>query len=244
MELDYEKDILNIMKLLAYHIQSFKYEYPEQAEKQEDFNGLPWIDINLSKKELEELGISIPRGDLLFSGVCQKQGMTPNNYRNSSSISLEVEEEYNSTAEERSFVSFPALFWIDSFIKDIENNTKKTENSELITKRFNEKNFITFNGLTGDFIYNNAEGRLSIKSSKYKLLRLLMRNENNKGTYNEISKVLFNEETYNKAKRAKALADVLDDLKRDLKILPNDGMNNLDCFVNVPLESYRLELPK
>ncbi len=75
-----------------------------------------------------------------------------------------------------------------------------------------------------------------------KFLRALMKSKTRSMTYDEMSKLLFNDTEYNKAKHAKALSDVLDDLKRDLGILPKTEESNPDCFKNEAKTGYRLSL--
>ncbi len=145
MELNYEKDIILVMKLLAYSIESFKYWNPNLGENPEESYGQPWVDIELTKQELEDIGIPISRARLLQSGVCAKQGMKPSDF-----IDQSYDDDNNEIVTSPYCVTFPTLFWIGSIIERIENNQKQI-NPELIKLDLGNNNSLSLNGITGEF---------------------------------------------------------------------------------------------
>lgn len=232
MELDYEKDLLKLMKLLAYNLKSTQCANPD-VKDWEEFFGTPWMDITLSKEQLKDVGIPHSLARLLRSGVYDKQGM-----RMSDFVTQEwYPDEMEPPVEERPIMIHTVL-WIEDIIKSIEN--KERIERKLLTKNFNQENSITFNELTGDFTYNKTQGKLSLASRKFKLLHYLLKNENNSISYEDMARMFF-QTPYKKATHTKAFSDVLDDLKRDLKIL-GDKVNP-DCFENISGSGYRLALP-
>ncbi len=232
MELDFEKDVLKLMKLLAYKLKSTEYRNPHISNFEEYF-GTPWLELYLEDEELADIGIPRSRAKLLQPAVYEKQGMNMNDF-----TIQEYFEEGMPIPPDRSPITIHTLFWIDKIIKGIEDETLEVSNLELFRKDFDKKNFIILNGLTGDFTYNKTSGKLTIDSRKLNLLRALLRSKDNFVNYDEIAKVFFKADQYNKAKHSKGISDVLDDLKRDLEILGNKL--NPDCFDNEPGVGYRL----
>ena len=247
MELDYEKDVLKVMKLLAYCLQSIKYQNPQFGENPEDFlGGQPWIDIDLNTKELEEIGITPTRARLLKAGVCTKQGMNPNDFSESAKFppsEKDAEAIYLENLYGENVVSIPTLFWIESIINNIENNTKETTKIKILKKVFDENNFIELNIINGDFTYNQVTGHLGVKSRPFKFLKALLLDENNSVTYDELAVLLFKKaEKYSSASHREGLFEALGTLKESFGILPIKNRRNLDCFENEN-QSYRLVNP-
>lgn len=232
MELDYEKDTLKLMKLLAYNLKSSKYNNPDIKDL-EEFFGTPWMEITLSDEQLKDAGIPRSFAKLLKPGVYDKQGMRITDFVTPEWYPDDMDEPVDDKP-----IMIHTLFWIEDIIKSIEN--KETIERKLLTKTFDKENSITFNELTGDFTYNNTKGKLSLGSRKFKLLHLLLKSETGSITYDDISRVFFNSE-YNKANHSKPFSEALDDLKRELKILGEKL--NPDCFENIPGSGYRLALP-
>lgn len=247
MELDYEKDLLKLMKLLAYCLQSIKYQNPQFGENPQDFfGGQPWIDIDLNTKELEEIGITPTRARLLRAGVCAKQGMNPNDFLEDTKFPSEEKDGeaiYLENLYGKNVVSIPTLFWIESIIHDIENNIKETSKIKTLKKVFDENNFIELNIINGDFIYNKVTGHLGVKSRPFKFLKALLQNDNNSVTYDELAVLLFDKaEEYSSASHREGLFEALGTLKESFGILPIRNRKNLDCFENEN-KSYRLVNP-
>lgn len=232
MELDFEKDVLKVMKLLAYKLKSTEYRNP-QISNFEEYFGVPWLELHLKDEELADIGIPRSQAKLLQPAVYEKQGMNINDF-----TVQEYYEEGIPIPPDYSPITIHTLFWIEDIIKRIESGNSETNNPELVRKDLDKKNFIILNGLTGEYTYNKTSGRLTIDSRKLNLLRALLRSKDNFVTYDEIAKLFFKTDQYNKANHSKGVSDVLDDLKRDLDILGNKV--NPNCFDNEPGVGYRL----
>ena len=236
MELDFEKDVLKLMKLLAYKLKSAHYENYHIPNLEEHI-GTPWIELTLKDGELADIGISKSQARLLQPAIYQKQGMNMGDFT--------IQEYFQDGVElpfEDAPISIHTLFWIDNIIKDLEDEKKKTVNPELVTKVFNDENSLTFNGLTGYFTYNQISGKITLNSRKFKLLRTLLHSEAGIITYEDMAQLFFKTK-YNKANHTKGFSDALDDLKRDLGILPTTSSSNPNCFENITGTGYRLSLP-
>ena len=248
MELNYEKDVLNLMKLLDYHLQSIIYNNPQFGDNPEEYIGTPWIEIELTAKELEDISLSPSKARLLKNGVCAKQGMDPRDFTKPlelpNSEEVDVEQLYREHIYGKTEVTIPVLFWIGSIINNIENNVEKNNKIKILKKNFNEDNLITLNVLNGEVTYNEVSARLSVGSRKYKILKALLESENNVVTYDELAKLLFTgADMYKAPSHREGLFDALGSLKEDLGILPKKDRKNLDCFENEN-KTYRLIEPR
>lgn len=250
MESDYEKDVLKILKMLEYEMKRFSYEY-EDLLKNATFTE-PYTTFPLSLEDLESNGITEQKIEKLFYGICRKQGLPPYDFMDESVEDLidDEGEEYVANihmirkSKDGKFIKFPVVYWISNVISDIENNKEKTENPELITKNLDANNFITLNGLTGDFTYNKVTGKMSTGSRKFILLRALLHSKTNSITYDELARLLFKEtERYSSALHREGLFEALGSLKEDLGILPIKDRKNMDCFEN-DNQTYRLAYPR
>lgn len=244
MELDYEKDLKKILGLVEYEFKRYSYEH-ENLLKNATIDD-PWITPYISLDELKEFSITENRAEQLFFGVCRKQGLAPYDFMDSEIQEVTDMEGETHVAEihtvkksqDGKYIMFPVVYWISDVIKNFDNNELELANPELLTKHLDANNLVTLDGLTGNFSYNKVSGTLTKR--KLKLLRALLKGKDNSVTYDEMSKMFFNADEYNKGKHAKAFSDVLDDLKRDMGILPKTDNSNPDCFENIALSSYRL----
>jgi hypothetical protein len=248
MEIDYEKDVRKILGMLEYDMKSFSYEYEDILRNMTMDE--PWRELYLSIDELESYGINENKARQLFFGVCRKQGLAPYDFMDTEVQQIEgmdgeehiVDTHSIRKSKDGKYLKFPAVHWISDVIKNIENNTEELQNPELYTKHFDGNNTLTLNGLTGEFSYNKISDTLTLRSRKLQLLRALLKSKTNSVTYNEMAKMFFDVDEYNKAKHSKAFSDVLDDLKRDLGILPKTDKSNPDCFQNNTKTGYRLSI--
>jgi hypothetical protein len=248
MELDYEKDVKKILGLLEYEFKRYSYEY-EDILRNATIDD-PWITSYLSLDELKEFGITEARAEQLFFGVCRKQSLAPYDFMNSEVKQITLMSGDTDVADihtmkksdDGKYLMFPVVYWISDVIKKFDNNELELKNPELLTKHLDANNTIILDGLTGKFSYNKKEGIL--KKRKLQLLRALLKSKDNSVSYDEMAKMFFDADKYNKVKHSKAFTDVLDDLKRDMGVLPKTDTSNPNCFENITLSSYRLTSPK
>lgn len=241
MELDYEKDALTLLKLLAYKFRAFEYEYP--ILKTGNNTGDPWIELHLNQEELKEVGLTLFKAQQLFTGVCRKQGLNPQDFM---SEVVEVDDEgepylIHHIRETDSGIKIPVFIDIEDIIKDLENNINKTKSPELIEKQFDHKNKLSLNTLNGELVFNKTKSRLNVKSKPYKILRTLLKSKDNSSTYQELVAVISPNKKYSKMDN-KPLADALYSLKEILSISPETENSNPNIFKNIPQIGYRLEL--
>lgn len=243
MDLDYEKDVLTLLKLLAYRFKSFEYTFP--LLRNVKVTDEPWVELYVSKEGLEDVGLTLYKAEKLFPAVCRKQGLDPQDF-----LIDDVVEDENGVpdlasvikkSKDKDAIYIPVVLQIENVLRGIENNTTQTKNSEFIVKEFDPKNKLTFNGLDGEFVYNKIRGRLSVKKRPYKILRTLLKGKDNSATYQELVSVMLPNKEYRKLDNG-LITDALQTLKENLGILPKTENSNPDCFKNIVQVGYRLEL--
>jgi len=130
------------------------------------------------------------------------------------------------------------------FVENKENYIPKTMqkskrlNLEKLDNQKKQNNF-KFNKDTGDFVFNETKGNLTINSQEYKVLKNLLFAENNQVDYFTLIKNIWTNREDSKTNR-NDLSLVIKRIKTILKILPKKNAKNPDIFKNIKGFGYRI----
>ena len=69
MELNYDKDLLRLIKLVAYHARGIKDYYHDFEDVEFTLFGAPWIKVVLDENDLKDIDLSLSRAKAVSGGI-------------------------------------------------------------------------------------------------------------------------------------------------------------------------------